>query len=51
MRDVIIMAAPNGEIADSSSALVASLVKALVEHDCRPASSASASQMLGLRKA
>jgi len=42
---------PNGEIAESSSALVASLVGKLGERDCQPASSAGAAQLLGVRSA
>lgn len=42
---------PDGEIADGSSALVASLVKELGERDCRPASSSGAAQLLGVRSA
>ncbi len=42
---------PNGEIADSTGALVSSLVEALSEHDCQAASSARAAQLLGVRNA
>jgi uncharacterized protein (DUF849 family) len=42
---------PDGEIAGSNSALVASLVEALRESDYRAATSASAAQLLGVRSA
>jgi uncharacterized protein (DUF849 family) len=42
---------PNGELADNTAALVASLVSALPARDCRPASGATARQLLGVRNA
>ena len=41
---------PNGDIAANTAALVSSLVGVLTEHDCRPADSDSARQLLGVRK-
>ena len=40
---------PNGELADNTAALVSSLATALQEVDCRPASSETARQLLGVR--
>jgi uncharacterized protein (DUF849 family) len=42
---------PDGGIADSTSALISSLVDTLGERDCQPASSVRAAQLLGVRSA
>jgi uncharacterized protein (DUF849 family) len=42
---------PDGELADNTAALVASLVTALDERACRAASAATARQLLGVRNA
>jgi len=42
---------PNGDLAENTAALVTSLVETFSERDCRPASSAQARQLLGVRNA
>jgi len=42
---------PNGELAENTAALVTSLVGTLAERDCRPATTARARQLLGVRNA
>ena len=41
---------PNGEVADSTSALISSLVGSLHDAGDQPASSEQAAQLLGVRK-